>query len=145
MPMDIQQQCLWIIRGYERCKHEYNEARLSISNAGGSHYDFSGVKQTERRRIVEDTATILAALDECPAYRQMHAVEHALDAVTVSLPDDMKDKTRKALFLSCEDGRLWPFERLDVPGLSRSGFYRLRRQMLFILARKLGLIWTQGN
>lgn len=141
LPHDIQQQCLWIVRGYERNKRDYADCRRQILD--GCTYSAcaisSGNKVKSTRRTTEDTAALLSALDIFPAFRQMKAVEHALDIITDRFPHEIREKIKTALMLSCTDGRNKPFEHLDVPGISRSSFYRLRQSMLFEIATDLEL------
>ena len=141
LPVDIQQQCLWIVRGYERTKREYSEARKMILDGERSSFNPSDVQRSGFSRTTENDAARLAAIDDYPAFLRMFAVEHGLDAATKAFPLELKPKIKKALLLSCQDGREWPFERLDAPGLSRSGFYRMRRRFLFAIAQELKLIY----
>ncbi len=141
LPVDIQQQCLWIVRGYERTRKEYTEARKMILDAESSSFHSSRVQISGFSRATENDAARLAAIDNYPAFLRMFAVEHALDAVTKAFPLELKPKIKKALLLSCQDGREWPFERLDAPGLSRSGFYRMRRRFLLSIAQELKLFY----
>ncbi len=140
LPACLNAQCIWIMRGYDRCRSEYLAARRDIMTMGAQSFDESGVKTSSDGRSVEEVTAHLQALDNYPAFRQMFAVEHALDAVVENFPLTMRDRVKKALMLSCKDGRVCPFERLDVPGVSRSGFYRLRRHVLYNIAQELDLL-----
>lgn len=150
MPWALKQQILWIVRDFERTKREYRRERLEIIEAGGDRAETYTVNGEERRiympsghnasRTTEDRQMQLAALEMRPAYRQMHAVEHARDRVGAELPDMLRDQLREAIMLSCTDGRRYPFERLFIAGISRTEFYRFRDEMLKAIARELGLI-----
>ena len=150
LPRDIQQQCLWIVRGYDRCRQEYMERRDDILNAGGEHYTTYKVKGEERRaylpgahnasRSTEDRELQLEGLESTLAYRQMKAVEHARDRIGAGLPEMLADYLRSAIIQNCMDGRKYPFERLFTVGISRMGFYRCREAFLYDIANELGLL-----
>ena len=149
LPRDIQQQCLWIVRGYERCRQEYMERRDDILNAGGEHYTTYKVKGEERRaylhgshnasRSTEDRELQLEGLESTMAYRQMKAVEHARDRIGAGLPEMLADYLRSAILQNCMDGRKYPFERLYTVGISRRGFYRYKEAFFYDIANELGL------
>lgn len=149
LPRDIQQQCLWIVRGYERCKKEYNARRREILEAGGEHYTTYKVNGEERRaylpsshtasRTTEDKQMQLEGLERTLVFKQMRAVEHARDRVGAGLPEMLADLLREAIMLNCEDGRKYPFERLYIVGISRAGFYRYREAFFYDIANELGL------
>lgn len=150
LPRDIQQQCLWIVRGYDRCRKEYMERRDDILNAGGEHYTTYKVKGEERRaylpsshnvsRSTEDRELQLEGLESTLAYRQMKAVENARDRIGAGLPEMLADYLRSAILQNCMDGRKYPFERLFTVGISRMGFYRCREAFLYDIANELGLL-----
>jgi hypothetical protein len=149
LPWDIKQQCLWIVRGYERQRREYLRARREILDAGGEHYTTAIVDGEEVRaymptshaagRNTEDIAIRLAALESSAAYRQMRAVEHARARIGIGLPEGVGDALRDAIMLNCQNGRKYPFERLYVIGIGRSEFYRIRDQFFRQIAEEVGL------
>lgn len=140
LPKDLYQQCLWIMRGYDRNKQSYLEARRGILDEGKAPNE-TGVRSTPtNNRLVEDIAARLAMLDQIPSYRQMHSVDLALDSAVEPFPPSMQQKLRKALFLSCQDGYKYTWEHLDAPGVSRSSFYRLRQRVLYEIAVNLSFI-----
>lgn len=144
LPVPIRNQCIWIVRSYEERMREYKAARKRILDGRGSPSGL-GVKTTPSgRRSTEEATALLAAVDQMPAVRQMRAVDAALDLAAESFPLDMRNKVRSALFLSCQDGKKYPFERLNVPAMSKSSFFRLRRYMLYQLADNLGLIFPKS-
>ena len=149
MPRDLQYQCLGIVRGYERVKREYNERRKDILESSGAHYTTYEVKGEERRaflpgnhtarRSTEDRQMQLEGLEHMLAYKQMHAVEHALDRIGAGLPEMIADYLRGAIYKNCIDGRKYTFERLYTIGVSRSAFYRYREAFFWDIANELGL------
>jgi len=150
LPRDIQQQCLWIVRGYERNKREYNERRRDIIEGGTRSYTDIKVNGEERRvflpgshnasRTTEDKQMQLEGLEQTLAYRQMKAVEHARDRVGAGLPDHIRGHLRKAIMLNCIDGRKHPYEHLYAIGISRSSFYRYREAFFWDIATELGIL-----
>lgn len=140
LPLPVYQQVIWIVRGYDYCRAEYQRARSSIIDACGSSQNEAGVRQTSDGRSVENVAARLEALENHPAFRQMRAVDEALNDVVETFPLTMREKIRTALMLSCQDGKQFPYERLDAPGMSKSTFYRLRRRALYNVAQELNLL-----
>lgn len=149
IPWDIRQQCLWIIRGYDRARREYFRARREILDAGGQNFTTAIVDGVEQRvympgarrvsRTTEDKQLRLEALEQTQAFKQMRAVEHARAKIGAGFPAEMQDKLRDAIMLNCIDGRKYPFERLFVTGVSRSDFYRARNDFFRAIAMELGL------
>lgn len=151
LPRDIQQQCLWIVRGYERCKRDYNERRRDILDGGGARYTEYKAANGEMcraylpgshtaSRTTEDKQMQLAALENTIAYKQMLAVEHARDRIGSGLPDMMRDLLRKSIMLNCSNGRTYTYERLYTVGISRAQFYRYREAFFYDIANELGII-----
>jgi len=149
LPWDVKQQCLWIVRGYERQRREYMRARREILDAGGSRFTTYTVNGEERRaflpgsgsasRTTEDKQMRLEALEHTMAFRQMRAVEHARARIGAGLPGNLQDQLRDAIMLNCIDGRRYPFERLYVLGISRRDFYRRRDDFFREIAQELQL------
>ncbi len=149
LPRDIQMQCLWIVRGYERCRREYLARRREILEAGGEHYTTYKVNGEERRaylpsshtasRTTEDKEMQLEGLERTIVFKQMKAVEHARDRVGAGLPEALADLLREAIMQNCSDGRKYPYERLYIVGISRAGFYRYRDAFFYDIANELGL------
>lgn len=150
LPWDIKQQCLWIVRGYERTRREYLKARREILSAGGENYITTEINGEEVRaympsmhnatRTAENTAMRLEALEHTPAFRQMRAVEHARARIGAGMPDMLADMLRDGIMLNCQNGRNYPYERLYIAGISRSDFYRHRDTFFRQIAEELGLI-----
>lgn len=160
LPRDVQQRCIWLVRGYERCRKEYAEQKQAISYGSSGHYQTYKVKvgekadgkpiMEERRtytggshtasRTTEDREMRLEDLERLQWVREMRAVEHARDRIGASLPDDMREMLKKAIVLNCISGRGYPFERLFTVGISRRGFYRYREAFFYDIANELGMI-----
>ena len=151
LPRDIQQQCLWIVRGYERNKRDYTERRREILEGSGAAFtEYKAANGEIRRafmpgshnasRTTEDKQMQLEGLEHTLAYKQMKAVEHARDRIGAGLPTALQNMLRKAIMLNCNDGRAYPYERLYTVGVSRRSFYRYREAFFWDIANELGII-----
>lgn len=160
LPRDVQQRCVWLVRGYERCCTEYKERRQAIIDGGGGNYTSYMVRVgttkdgkpivEERRsyatgghiasRTTEDRELRMEELERLPWVREMHAVEHARERIGKGMPDDMREMLKKAIILNCLSGRSYPFERLYTVGISRRQFYRYRDAFFRDIAIELGMI-----
>lgn len=160
LPRDVQQRCMWLVRGYDRCRREYAEQRKAIIDGGGGHYQTYKIKTGETKdgkpvyeerrtftggahvasRTTEDKELRLEDLERLQWVKEMRAVEHARDRIGSSLPDEMKELLKKAIILNCMSGKAYPFERLYTVGISRRGFYRYREAFFYDIANELGII-----
>jgi hypothetical protein len=160
LPWDVKQQCLWIVRGYDRTRREYLKARREILEAGGgpgTSYlvevgkDAAGKPKYEERRAfmpvahnatrtVENIAMRLDALEKSPECRKMRAVEHARAKIGTGMPEALRDALQEGVMLNCQNGRKYPFERLYIVGIGRSEFYRIRDAFFLEIAKETG-IW----
>lgn len=76
-------------------------------------------------------------LEHKPYFRQMRAVDHALDTVTKIFRADVRQKLRKALILAYQDKEnTW--EVVDS-GILRGDFGYARRRLIYEIASELGL------
>lgn len=151
LPRDVQMQCMWIVRGYERNRRDYIQRRRDIIDSGGAHWtDVKVNGETQRvylpgthnaSRTTEDKQMQLEGLEHTQAYRQMRAVEHARDRIGDGLPEMIRDKLRDGIMINCcYGGRRYPYEHLAVVGMSRAQFYRCRESFFLDIATELGLI-----
>lgn len=151
LPRDIQQQCLWIVRGYERNKRDYNERRREILDGSGQHFtEYKAANGEIRRalmpgshnasRTTEDKQMQLEGLEHTMAFKQMKAVEHAHDRIGAGLPVTLRGMLQKAIMMNCQNGRAYPYERLFTVGVSRASFYRYREAFFWDIANELGII-----
>ena len=150
MPWAVKQQCLWIVRDYERMRREYRKMRRDILDAGGGHYTTYIENGEERRafmpsthnasRTTEDRQMQLEGLEQTVMVKQLRAVEHSLAKVGKDMPEMLQAALREAILLNCQNGRKYPFERLYVVGISRADFYRARNGFFENIAVELGMI-----
>ena len=69
----------------------------------------------------------------------MEAVENALALATADIRSvEVREKLKQGLLLSVKDRKRWPYERLDLPTVSRNDFYRRKTDFLAALAGELG-------
>ena len=154
LPYGIKQQCLWIIRDYERMNREYMRMRKDIIDAGGNNAttyieSLPNGKSEECRaflphshgnsRPIENKQAQLEALENTLTAKQVRAVKRALGRVGIGLPETLADALRDGIMINCQNGRKYPFERLYMTGISRSDFYRHRNQFFFEIAEELQL------
>lgn len=152
LPYAIRQACLWIVRDYSRAKAEYREARDQILRGTPVRFKDKRDPRTGKytriylppvhnaSRTAEDKALQLEALSKRSDVVRIRAVSQARRRIGADLPDELRRKLQKAIMLSCENGREWPYERLDVPGIARSEFYERRAAFLTDIAAYLRLI-----
>lgn len=150
LPWAVKQQCLWIVRDYERMRREYRRMRRDILDAGGANYVTYTENGEERRaympsqhnasRSTEDRQMQLEGLESSPMVRQLRAVEHAKSKIGRGMPEMLQDALREAIMTNCQSGRKYPYERLYVVGVCRTDFYVMRDQFFHDIAEELGLI-----
>lgn len=149
LPFAVKQQILWIVRDYERMRHEYKRLRRNIIDAGGEHYTTYKVNGEERRaytpsqhtasRTTEDRQMQLDALENSALVKNLRAVEHAKAKIGTELPGMLRDMLQEAVMQNCQDGRKYPYERLYIAGISRANFYRYRNDFFLSIAQELGI------
>lgn len=152
LPYAIRQACLWIVRDYSRAEAEYREAREQILRGTPVRFKDKRDPRTgkytriylppvhDASRTTEDKAVQLNELNKRSDAVRLKAVSRARRRIGADLPDELRRKLQKAIMLSCENGREWPYERLDVPGIARSEFYERRAAFLTDIAVYLRLI-----
>ena len=114
LPTDVWQQCLWMIRGYDRCHKEYERRGKELG-------------------------------DDFLPFRQMRAVEHALDLAVDDLPLGQRQSVRAALLLFCQDGNGFDFDILDELRISKKDFCLRRQHCLYEIAAELGLVFAEQS
>lgn len=155
LPWEIKQECLWIVRGYDRRVKRYIAQRQDVIEAGGDNYATythrEGRKNEERRmyfphtsnagRPVEDKQSQLEAIEHYPETLKMRAVEHAKLRVGLDIEsEEARRRLMDGIMLNCESGRSYPFEYLNLPAFSRMDFYRRKDAFLTDIAEYLQMI-----
>lgn len=152
LPNDAVLAALQLVRGQDRRRAAYKEkVREIISHTGAGFVDTQNRAGQPVRVYMprakggtsNTTADKAEAIDQLEQQRDVQ-IMRAIDAATEEIGADIQDEdTRKALkkaiALNCTDCRVWVYERLDVPGISRRDFYRRRRRYLEDVAVRVGL------
>lgn len=156
LPDDVKQNCLSLVRGYERRKREYALKRAELMSNNTDKVITIRDKdhpEDERKtegamlpgshnasRTTENIALRVIGLEDHMDTRRMRAVEYAEERIGMDLPDDQRKLLSKAIFISCKQGREFPFERLRVEGMERSCFYDRRMKFLIDIAKYMDMI-----
>lgn len=156
LPDDVKQNCLSLVRGYERRKREYEQKRMELMSSGSGNVitirdrDHPDDDQKSfgvllpgshnASRVTENIAERMIGLEEHPDTIRLRAVEYARDRIGIDLPESQRKKLVKAIFISCIQGKKCPFERLHVEGMERSSFYDRRMRFLIDIAKFMGMI-----
>ncbi len=155
LPWDIKQECLWIVRGYDRRVKQYIAQQQDIIDAGGENYvmyrHVEGNKFEERRAImphanntgrpIEDRQAQLEAIEHFPETLKMRAVEYA--RLRIGLDCGSKEERQRltnGIILNCECGRMYPFQYLNLPDFSDSDFHRRKDAFLRDIAKYMHYI-----
>ena len=156
LPDDVKQNCLSLVRGYERRKQEYAMKRQELmSNSSEKVITVLDEEDPEDEkksygvmlpgshnasRTTERIAEKMLGLEDHMDTRRMRAVEYAESRIGLDLPEEYRDNLSKAIFASCIQGRKKPFERLHVVGMERSCFYERRMRFLIDIAKYMDMI-----
>lgn len=151
LPWDVKQECLWIVRGYERRVAMYRQMRQDVLDSGGKKYVTYKVGDEERRaylpgthdagRMVEQKEAQLSAIEELPEIRKMRAVEYARAHSGVDIQnEELRARLQQAMLLNCQNRDEYPFHRLNLPELSQRDFYRRKDRFLADIADFLHMI-----
>lgn len=156
LPRDVRENCLALVKGYERRKREYEIRREAALYSTGSNVvtiqdaeepdDYTkdvgvmlpGSHNSSRR--TEDLTMKLQDLEDQLETKRMRAVEYALNLVGLDLPKEQRERLTRAIFISCTQGRKYPFERLGIEGMERSCFYDRRLKFLLHIAKYMEMI-----
>ena len=159
MPPDVRRHAIEIVRGYPRRLAAYREARYAILSGSSCPYveyaytvrQPNGKPKVERARqyfphgssVGDPTAAKalrLAALEDYIETKRMRAVEQALVCVGDDIPDDgVRQKLRRAILDSCNDGRNFSYTYCDLP-IGKSTFYRRHEKFLHDIAGRTNFL-----
>ena len=148
LPYDVRQECLWIVRGYDRRVKAYHEARREIID--GAACGFTDKKNGERvylphgsgtGRPAESKMEQLAAIEDWPETRKMRAVENAKLHIGLDLQnEELRQRLTEGIWLNCMSHKQYPYALLNLPGISEIGFKRRKATFLSDIAIFLGMI-----
>lgn len=148
LPYDIRQECLWIVRGYDRRVKAYHEARREIID--GAACGFADKKNGERvylphgtgdSRPAENKMEQLTAIEDWPETQRMRAVENAKLHIGLDLEnEELRQRLTEGILLNCMSHKQYPYMLLNLPGISEHGFKRRKEKFLIEIADFLDLI-----
>ncbi len=140
LPYDIRQECLWIVRGYDRRVKAYYEAVRQI--ADGSSNDNAGMPSGSRcSRTVEGKAEKLLAIEKWPETRKMRAVAQAKIHIGADLEnEELRRRLADGIVLNCKSRNEYPFRYLGLEGISQRDFYRRKEKFLVEIAEHMSMI-----
>lgn len=141
LPYDVRQECLWIVRGYDRRVKAYHEARRQIID--GTACGDGMPRKPGVGRPAENKAEQLQAIEDWPETQKMRAVEQAKLHIGLDLrSEELRQRLIKGIWLNCKSGRRYPFEylNLDGTGISKTNFYDRRDLFLGEIAEFLNII-----
>lgn len=165
LPWDIKQECLWIVRGYDRRVKLYHQQRQDIIDESPASYttyihtetvkDPKTGRETQKReqrrtylphspnvgRPTEDKQARLEIIENYPETKKMKAVEHGKLLIGLDLKsEETRQRLTRSIILNCMNGREYPFEHLNLPEFSRMDFYRRRDGFLYEIAIFLHMV-----
>lgn len=153
LPYDVRQECLWIVRGYDRRVKAYHEARREIID--GAACGFVDTKPQKDKpsvraylphgsgtgRPAENKMEQLAAIEDWPETRKMRAVENAKLHIGLDLQnEELRQRLAEGIILNCQSRKQYPYAILDLPGISERTFKRRKYEFLSDIAEFLKMI-----
>ena len=140
LPYEIRQECLWIVRGHSRrVKAYYNAVRDVIGGSGAAADGLPHSSDTGRPS--ESKAARLQAIEEWPETKKMRAVETAKRHIGADLQnEELRQRLADGIILNCENRNEFPFRYMNLPGISKSEFYRHKDSFLIEIAKILCMI-----
>lgn len=153
LPYDIRQECLWIVRGYDRRVKAYHDAHWEIID--GAACGFVDTKATKDKpsvraflphsggdsRPAENKMEQLAAVEDWPETQRMRAVEQAKLHIGLDLEnEELRQRLPEGILLNCMSHRKYPYTILDSPGISERTFRRRKDKFLADIAEYLGML-----
>lgn len=153
LPYDIRQECLWIVRGYDRRVKAYHEARRQVIDGTACGFVDTRPKKNKPSvrvylphgsgdsRPAESKTEQLAAIEDWPETQKMRAVEQAKLHIGLDLQnEELRQRLTEGIWLNCMSHRKYPFAILNLPGISERTFRRRKEAFLSEIAEFLGMI-----
>lgn len=139
LPYDVRQECLWIVRGYDRRVKAYHEARRQIID--GTACGDGMPRKPGVGRPAESKTEQLAAIEDWPETQRMKAVEQARLHIGLDLgSEELRQRLAEGIWLNCMSHKRYPYALLNLPGISEHGFKRRKAVFLSDIAEFLGMI-----
>lgn len=156
IPDDVRKVCIQIVCGYQRRRQAYMLRRSELmANTPDNIVTIRDKEDPTNEnlhegvyipgshtasRTTENIAERIMGLEDHPETKRMRAVEYAAKRVGLDLPENQREVLKKAIIISCIQGRKYPFERLMVEGMERSCFYDRRMKFLVDIAKYMEMI-----
>lgn len=151
LPEDLKNQCLSLVRGYERRVRLYHDRRDSVIYASAPPNVLKS-KDKDGKEICEfggrsgkpgdatyDKAMKLERIESLYDTQAMRAVEQAKLTIGVGWDEAQRQKLRAAIWDSCMLGRNFRLSCYDLP-LGSNNFYERRRRFLWCIAKNMGFL-----
>ena len=139
LPYDVRQECLWIVRGYDRRVKAYHEARRQIID--GTACGDGMPRKPGVGRPAESKAEQLAAIEDWPETQKMRAVERAKLHIGEDIQsEELRQRLAEGIWLNCMSHKRYPYMLLNLPGISEHGFKRRKAAFLSDIAEFLRII-----
>jgi hypothetical protein len=130
LPYDVRQECLWIVRGYDRRVKAYHEARRQIIDGTACGFeDTKGSKDKPSVRVylphgsgagrpAESKAEQLAAIEDWPETQKMRAVEQAKLHIGLDLEnEELRQRLTEGILAELAmSHRKYPYAILEFAG-----------------------------
>ncbi|BAK98999.1 hypothetical protein OBV_18010 [Oscillibacter valericigenes Sjm18-20] len=153
LPYDIRQECIWIVRRYDRRVKAYHEARRGIIDGAACGFvDTKAAKGKPSVRVflphgtgdsrqAENKMEQLDAIEDWPETQRMRAVENAELHIGLDLVnEELRQRLTEGILLNCKDRREYPLRYMNLPGISEVDFRRRKDGFLSEIAKFLLLI-----
>lgn len=153
LPYDVRQECLWIVRGYERRVKAYHEARRQIIDSTACGFEDTKPRKDKpsvrvylphgsgNGRPAESKMEQLAAIEDWPETRKMYAVEQAKLHIGLDLEnEELRQRLAEGIWLNCINRHEYPFRYLNLSGIEKTDFYSRRDEFLMSVASYLDMI-----
>ena len=141
IPYEIKQEAIWIVRGYDMRKRNYERMKSDIlthmsAGAGDGVPHGTGVSDQTANKAEQ-----IERLERYPEVKKMRAVEYAERQIGQDvINEEVRDRLRKAIVQNCKSGRRYPFEHLNLIEFSRRDFYRRKEKFLIDIASFLEMV-----
>ena len=140
LPYEIRQECLWIVRGYNRRVKAYYDAVRDVIGGNGTVAD-SMLHSSDVGRPSESKAARLQAIEDWPETKKMRAVEMAKLHIGADLQnEELRQRLADGIILNCENRNEYPFRYMNLTGISPTDFYRRKDRFLEEIAKSLKMI-----
>lgn len=125
LPEDVRELCLAHVRGYERRRRELKQKRNTAYQTGRPE---TGMELLDQLGKSQDKQSVVA-------------VELSLLQASQGIKSkEVRRQLQTGLILNCSNRKLYPYERLHIPGVGKKEFYRRKQDFLVALADCLGYI-----